>query len=162
MTAWAPSPASRPSRRPKRSSPSVLDLKLIRDQPEAVAERLAARGGAAAGLIKDLLAKDAERRRLVKEPDELKALRNRASEAIGQAKRRGDDASAEQARMREVAHRIKALDAGVKAVDEELERLLLQLPHLPHPSVPIGAAADDNREVRRWGEARTLTFTPRP
>jgi seryl-tRNA synthetase len=140
----------------------VLDLKLIRDQPEAVAERLAARGGAAAGLIKDLLAKDAERRRLIKEADELKALRNRASEAIGQAKRRGEDASAEQARMREVADRIKALDAGVKAVDEELERLLLQLPNLPHPTVPIGATADDNREVRRWGEVRPSAFTPRP
>src|SRR5262249_16161204 len=114
-TRSAPSPGSTPRRRrpPKRRS-RVLDLKLIRDQREAVAERLAPRGADAGQLVRDLLTRDADRRRILREAEELKAQRNRASEAIGQAKRRGEDASAEQARMREVSDRIRTLDAEVK------------------------------------------------
>ena len=140
----------------------MLDLRLIREHPDAVAGRLATRGPGAAVLVKELLAADATRRRLVKEAEDLKALRNRASEAIGQAKRRGEDASAEQARMREVGDRIKALDGEVKAADEEIERLLLQLPNLPHPSAPVGADAEHNPEIRRWGEPRKVSFTAKP
>ena len=139
----------------------MLDLKLIREQPDAVAERLARRGAGATALIKELLTADTTRRRLVKEAEDLKAQRNRASEAIGQAKRRGEDASTEQARMREVGDRIKALDGEVKTVDEEIARLLLQLPNLPHPSVPIGAGSEDNPEIRQWGEPRKFAFTPK-
>src|SRR5881296_1703794 len=139
----------------------MLDLKLIREQPDAVAERLARRGAGATALIKELLTADTTRRRLLKEAEDLKALRNRASEAIGQAKRRGEDASTEQARMREVGDRIKALDGEVKTVDEEIARLLLQLPNLPHPSVPIGARSEDNPEIRQWGEPRKFAFTPK-
>jgi len=140
----------------------MLDLKLIRDQPDAVVQRLSTRGEGAAQLIKDLLAKDAERRRLLREAEELKALRNRASEAIGQAKRRGEDASGEMARMREVSDRIKVLDAETKTLDEDVEGLLLGIPNLPNPSVPVGRSADDNPEVRRWGTPRTFSFDPRP
>ena len=139
----------------------MLDLRLIREQPDAVAERLARRGAGAAALIKELLTADTTRRRLLKEAEDLKALRNRASEAIGQAKRRGEDASTEQARMREVGDRIKALDGEGKALDEEIERLLLQLPNLPHPSVPIGAGSEDNPEIRQWREPRKFAFTPK-
>ncbi len=140
----------------------MLDLRLIREGPDAVTERLTTRGPGAAALIKNLLAADALRRRLVKETEDLKALRNRASEAIGQAKRRGEDASGEQTRMREVGDRIKALDGEVKAADEEIERLLLQLPNLPHASAPVGASAEANPEIRRWGEPRKFSFTPKP
>ena len=137
----------------------MLDLRLIRTEPEAVARGLAARGGAE--LVTQLLTVDATRRRLLKEAEDLKALRNRASEAIGQARRRGEDASAEQARMREVGDRIKALDGEVNAADDEIARLLLQIPNLPHPSVPVGASAEDNAEVRRWGTPREFPFTPK-
>ena len=103
------------SARARRSAvAAVLDLRQIREQPDAVARALAAKGGAE--LVQVIVARDAERRRLLREAEELKALRNRASEAIGQAKR-GEDAAAEQARMREVGERIKALDAELKAVD---------------------------------------------
>jgi seryl-tRNA synthetase len=137
----------------------VLDLRLIREQPDAVERALADRGGAE--LIKPILARDADRRRLVRESEELKALRNRVSEAIGQAKRRGEDASAEQARMREVGERIKTLETELRAVDADLERLLLQLPNLPDPSVPPGQTEDQNVEVRRWGTPRDYPFTPK-
>ena len=89
----------------------MLDIRLIREDPEAVERALATRGGAVS--LRAVLDTDAERRRLVTEAEELKAERNRASEAIGQAKRRGEDAQAAMTRMREVSDRIKALDAGV-------------------------------------------------
>jgi seryl-tRNA synthetase len=138
----------------------VLDLKLIRDQPEAVARALADKGGA--GLIQEIVARDAERRRLIKETEDLKALRNRASEAIGQARRRGEDATAEQARMREVADRIKALDAELARIDDAIEALLVQVPNVPHPSVPPGKSDEENVEVRRWSTPRSFAFTPKP
>jgi seryl-tRNA synthetase len=138
----------------------VLDIKLIRDQPDAVARALAQKGGAE--LIQQILATDADRRRLIKETEDLKALRNRASEAIGQAKRKGEDASAEMAKMREVADRVKALDGELRGIDERVEALIAQVPNLPHPSVPPGTSDADNVEVRRWGKPRAFDFTPKP
>ena len=139
----------------------MLDLRLVRDRPEEVRRRLATRGGAAEHAIADVLRRDEARRAGIRAADELKAERNRVSEAIGQARRRGEDASAEQARMRETGERIKALDAEVKELEAEIESALLAIPNLPHPSVPVGATADDNPEVRRWGTPRTFGFAPR-
>jgi seryl-tRNA synthetase len=138
----------------------VLDLRLIREHPDDVQRALAEKGGA--DLIPAILARDGERRRLVKEADDLKAQRNTASEAIGRAKKRGEDASAEQARMREVGERIKALDAELKTIDADMERLLEQVPNVPHPSVPRGKSDEDNVEVRRWGTPRTFDFSVKP
>jgi seryl-tRNA synthetase len=138
----------------------VLDLRVIREQPEAAERALAQKGGAE--LVHPILGADADRRRLIKETEDLKALRNRASEAIGQAKRRGEDASAEMARMREVADRIKELDAELKIIDERVEALLAQVPNLPHPSVPPGTSDADNVEVRTWGAPRKFGFAPKP
>jgi seryl-tRNA synthetase len=137
----------------------MLDIRLIREDPAAVERALATRGAAIS--LSPVLAADAERRRLLTETEELKAERNRASEAIGQAKRRGEDAQAVTARMREVSDRIKALDLQVKDADARLESLLLEIPNLPHPSVPVGRSADDNVEVRRWGTPRAFEFEPR-
>ena len=138
----------------------MLELRQVRDQPEAVERALAGKGGAEH--VKDIVAHDAARRRLIKEAEELKALRNRASEAIGQARKRGEDAAAERAQMREVGERIKVLDDEVKEVDGRIEALLVQLPNLPHPSVPPGRNEDDNVEVRRWGTPRRFEFKPKP
>jgi len=137
----------------------VLDIKLIREDAAAVERALATRGGPLS--LRSVLDADAERRRLVTEAEELKAERNRASEVIGQAKRRGEDPQAAMARMREVSDRIKTLDALVKEADARLDLLLLELPNLPHPSVPVGASAEDNPEVRRWGTPRQFTFEPK-
>jgi seryl-tRNA synthetase len=138
----------------------VLDLRLIREQPEEVRRALADKGGA--DLIPEILAVDAERRRLVKEADDLKAERNTVSEAIGRAKRRGEDASAEQARMREVGERIRALDAELKRLEAAGAALLEQVPNVPHPSVPRGKSDEENVEVRRWGTPRAFEFPPKP
>ena len=138
----------------------MLDLRLIREQPEMVARALAIKGGAE--LVKQVVALDASRRELIRKADDHKADRNRASEAIGQAKKRGEDASAEMARMRDVGDRIKTLDAELKQIDEQLDALAAQLPNLPHESVPPGRGEDDNVEVRRWGKPATFDFEPLP
>jgi seryl-tRNA synthetase len=139
----------------------VLDLKLIRERPDEVRDRLAARGGNAGALIADLLRRDEARRAAVRAAEDLKAERNRVSEQIGQARRRGEDASAEQARMREVGDRIKQLDAELRTIEADIETALLGLPNLPHVSVPVGPGADENVEVRRWGTPRVFDFEPK-
>jgi seryl-tRNA synthetase len=138
----------------------VLDLRLIREHPEDIQRALADKGGA--GLIPDIIARDAERRRLVREADELKAARNTASEAIGRAKKRGEDAAADQARVRELGERIKALDAELRALEMAIDDLLAQVPNVPHPSVPRGKSDEENVEVRRWGTPRAFDFPPKP
>ena len=138
----------------------MLDLRLIRERPDEVQRALVQKGGAE--LIPEILARDVERRRLLKEVEDLKAQRNVASEAIGRAKKAGQDAGVEQARMREVGDRIKALDTELKTIDEAIEALLVQVPNLPHPSVPPGKNDEENVEVRRWGTPRRFDFTPRP
>jgi seryl-tRNA synthetase len=138
----------------------VLDLRLIREQPEMVERSLAGKGGAE--LVKHVIALDASRRDVIRKSEDLKADRNRASETIGQAKKRGEDASAEMARMREVGDRIKTLDAELKQIDEQLDGLAAQIPNLPHESVPPGRDEDDNVEARRWGTPRAFGFAPKP
>jgi len=138
----------------------VLDLRLIRDQPEVVERGLRLRGEEVS--VRAILEADAERRQLVREAEELKAERNRASEAIGQARRRGEDPAAVMAGVREIGERIKALDQRVKDADLRLHALVLELPNLPDPSVPAGTTEDENVEVRRWGTPRRFEFEPRP
>ncbi|MGH7398014.1 MAG: serine--tRNA ligase [Candidatus Rokuibacteriota bacterium] len=137
----------------------MLDIKLIREDAPTVERALARRGGEVS--LRPVRDADIERRRLVTEAEELKAERNRATEAIGQAKRRGEDPQGAMTRMREVSDRIKALDALVKEADARLDALLLELPNLPHASVPEGRSADDNVEVRRWGTPRRFAFEPK-
>ena len=136
----------------------MLDLRLIREQPEAVARALVDKGGGE--LIDAIVAQDTERRRLIKETDDLKALRNRTSAEIGKAK--GAVTEEQRLEMRRVGDRIKALDAELKSADEAIDALLLQVPNVPHPSVPPGKSDADNVEVRRWGTPRSFDFTPRP
>ncbi len=138
----------------------MLPLKLIREQPEAVARALATRGGGG-DILKELLEADRQRRELLRTAEELKARRNRTSEAIGAAKRRGEDASAEMGEMRAVGDRIRELDAALQRVDGDIEGRLLALPNLPHESVPAGATPDDNAEIRRWGVPRAFGFEPK-
>ena len=138
----------------------MLDVKLIRERPAALEKALADKGGAE--LIRQIATRDEERRRRLRDVEELKALRNRTSEAIGQAKRRGGDVSGEQARMRDVGERIKALTDELKAVDDAIQTLLVQVPNVPHASVPPGRSDADNVEVRRWGAPKEFPFPPRP
>ncbi|PYM16385.1 MAG: serine--tRNA ligase [Candidatus Rokuibacteriota bacterium] len=138
----------------------MFDVRLLRAEPETVERALADKGGAE--LVRRVLAIDERRRARVREADDLKAQRNRASELIAQAKRRGEDAAADIARQREVGDRIKVLDGELRTIDDELEGLVAEIPNLPHPSVPPGTSDADNVEVRSWGTPREFGFVPRP
>ena len=135
----------------------MLDLRLIREQPDAVARALADKGSG--DVVQEILARDAERRRLIKEADDLKAHRNRTSAEL--AKYKGSVPEELRAEMRVVGDRVKALDAELKTVDDAIEALLVEVPNLPHPSVPPGRTDADNVEVRRWGTPREFSFAPK-
>jgi seryl-tRNA synthetase len=141
----------------------MLDAKLIRQDPDAVRERLAARGKRADtdAAVDRVLALDAGRRAAIAEGDELKARRNAVSQEVGERKRRKEDADDLIAEMRTVNDRIRELDARLRDTEGELEDLLLRLPNLTDPAVPAGGE-ESNAVVRAWGEPRAFAFTPRP
>ena len=137
----------------------MLDVKYIREHPDEVARALETRGGAES--VQQLLGLDADRRRRVTAVEALKAERNKVTAEIAQAKRRGESPTEEMARMRKLGDEIKEMDAAISGVERAMEAILLQLPNLPHPSVPVGRA-EDNQEVRRWGAPRQFPFDPKP
>ena len=143
----------------------MLDIKLIREKPDFVRQRLATRGRGDEAHIAEIAALDEQRRKLVVESDNLKAERNKVSKEIGVLKAKGGDPIYEAAlkeRMRVVGERVAALDAEVAGLDERLQQVLLILPNLPHESVAVGKGAADNPEVRRWGEAPKFAFPAKP
>ncbi|MGD0016857.1 MAG: serine--tRNA ligase [Verrucomicrobiia bacterium] len=140
----------------------MLDIKLIRDNPDAVRERLATRGSGDEARVSEIAALDEQRRKLLIESEGLKAERNKVSKEIGLLKSKGQDVSAAMSRMKQVGDRIASLDAEVAALDGKLQNITLMIPNLPHSSVPVGKTAADNREVRRWGEQPKFAFRPKP
>lgn len=138
----------------------VLDIKLLRDNPELVDRGLKRRGLVAP--LDHFLELDARRRSLLTEVERLKHKRNVVSEEIGKLKKEGKEPVELIAEMREVSQRIKALDEEIRTVEEELDKELLTLPNLPHSSVPDGSGPEDNVVVRTWGEKTSFSFTPRP
>jgi seryl-tRNA synthetase len=140
----------------------MLDIKLIREKPDFVRQRLATRGRVDEARIAEIATLDEERRKLLAEGDSLKAERNKGAKEIGAMKSKGLDASAPMATMKQVGERVAALDAEVAGVDAKLQDILLMVPNLPHDSVPVGKDAADNPEVRRWGEVPKFTFQPQP
>jgi seryl-tRNA synthetase len=138
----------------------MLEPRVIREHFPQVEQAIKSRGAQAP--LQDYVQADTRRRELLQEVEERKARRNRASEAIAAAKRRGEDAAGAIAESRALGDEIKVLDARLRETEAELAALALRLPNLPHPSVPVGAGAADNVEVRRWGEPRAFGFAPRP
>jgi seryl-tRNA synthetase len=140
----------------------MLDLRLIRERPDDVERALGTRGGREGERVKQVLAVDARRRALVKEADDAKGEHNRTSKEMGRRYPGGAVPADVREAMRARSDRIKAVDEEIRAVDEEIRGLLLDIPNLPHPSVPVGASEADNPEVRRWGTPREFSFPPKP
>ena len=135
----------------------MLDIRLIREKPDFVRERLATRGGGDERKIDEVLRVDAERRKLETALQQLNAERKRLSKEIG-AKRRTGDATAElEARVRKIGEEIVDLNKKTAAADEQQNDLLLQIANLPHERVPIGKDPSANRVVRSWGEKPQLS-----
>jgi len=135
----------------------MLDLKFVRENPEAVRQALEKRQDSAP--LDDILRLDQERRRLLAEAEGLRARRNEVSKKLSQMKQKPPEVIAE---MRQVGDRIKALETEEGQLATKLNDLLLLMPNIPHPSVPQGRDSSDNITVRTWGSQRKFDFTPRP
>ncbi|NQV38841.1 MAG: serine--tRNA ligase [Candidatus Marinimicrobia bacterium] len=137
----------------------MLSIKQIRQEPELVKSGILAKGEN--NLIDDVLRIDAEYRSQLTKLNELRTERNRASEAIGTAKRQGKDASTAITAMQSVASEIKVLEEEASNNQKILEQTLLRIPNIPHASVPVGKDETHNVIVREWGNSPTYDFTPK-
>jgi len=134
----------------------MLDVQLLRSDLQAVARRLADRGYAFPVAEFEML--EASRKAVQTETQELQARRNQLSKQVGQLKARKEDASHLMAEVNAQADRLKALEQELEAVQGKLNEFLLDVPNVPHASVPAGKSADDNLEVRKVGAPRTFDF----
>ena len=141
----------------------MLDIKLIRERPDWVRQRVATRGAGDEARIDELLKLDEARRKLLGEVEALKAQRNRVSKEIGalMGQKKTQEAEAKKRETREVGERIAQLDKQAAEADAARDQLMLRLPNLPHESVPVGRSAADNPVVRVHGEKPVFVFKPR-
>lgn len=139
----------------------MLDLKLIRNNPDLVRESLINRGEDAAPLD-ELLTLDEKHRKVLAEVEELRSRRNKVSQEIAQCKRKGQDPGDILEQMRDVSDRIKELDGEIRELGDQINALLLRMPNIPHSSIPVGPTEAENVEVRRWGSPRKFDFEPKP
>jgi len=137
----------------------MLDLKLVREQPERVRAALARRG--VGEEVDELLRLDARRRELLPEIEGGRARQNKASEAIAEAKRGGGQAEEAIAEMRQLSGRIKTLESELAEVEQARDELAARLPNLPDPDSPDGMTEDDAVVMREVGERPSLDFEPR-
>jgi seryl-tRNA synthetase len=137
----------------------MLDIRLIREQPDFVKSRIATRGGDDAAKIDEVLRVDATRRKAETALQQLNGDRKRLSKEIGGKRARGEASDELETRVREIGDQISLLDEQTSAADEEQKRLLLQIPNLPHANAPVGKDASENPVVRSWGEKPELSGT---
>jgi seryl-tRNA synthetase len=135
----------------------MLDIRLIREKPDFVKERLAARGGDACSLVDAVLESDALRRSLETRLQQLNGDRKRMSKEIGIQRGKGADTAGLETQVRTLGDEIARLNQETTEAEANQRELLLQLPNLPHPTVPAGAGAEDNPVVRTWGEKPALS-----
>jgi seryl-tRNA synthetase len=137
----------------------MLDVQLLRNDLDGVAARLAARGMALD--VQAFRELEDARKQVQTRTQELQALRNASSKKIGELKRKGEDTAALMAEMGKVGEELKSQETELARVQSRLEQYLLNLPNVPHASVPIGKSPEDNVEVRRAGQPRKFDFKPR-
>jgi seryl-tRNA synthetase len=130
----------------------MLDIRLIREQPDFVRSRLATRGGDDHRKIDEVLAVDTERRKVETALQQCNANRKRLSKEIGGARSRGEDSAALGERARRIGDEITELVRQTAEAEERQRDLLLNIPNLPHPNAPVGMTAAENPVVRSWGE----------
>jgi seryl-tRNA synthetase len=135
----------------------MLDIRLIREQPDAVKERLATRGGDDAARIDQVLEVDAYRRKAETTLQQLNADRKRLSKEIGAKRGKGEDTAEIEEHVRAIGERVTEATRESDAADERQRELLLNIPNLPHAAAPIGKDAADNPVVRSWGEKPQLS-----
>ena len=137
----------------------MISIKDLRKQPELYKKMLALKSDHAD--VDQLLLLDKTFRGLKTEVNHLRAERNSASETIGLAKKAGQGASDAIKQTRELGDRLKEIEARVHQTDEELNKVLYQIPNLPHETVPKGSNEINNVEIKSWGKKPDFMFTPK-
>ncbi len=142
---------------------AMLDIKLFREQPELVRQRLASRGGGDEVRVSEVLGLDDARRKALAEVEKIKADRNRVAKEIGAllGQKKFAEAEARKLETRHLGDRIAELDQAAAEAGAARDQLMLRLPNLPHASVPFGKSSEDNPVVRVVGEKVAHDFKPR-
>ena len=138
----------------------MIDIKYIKECPDEVVARLAAKGKDAKEDVENILRLDGERRALIAETEALKAEQNKTTKLIPQYKKEGKDTAAIFAEMKELGNRAKANDDKLKEVETQLTPFLLGLPNLPDPDLLPGGK-ENNQPLRYFGEPRKFDFEPK-
>lgn len=137
----------------------MLDIKLIRQNPELVREALKKRNSSLT--IDEVLACDERRREILVEVEQLKKSQNDASKLIPRYKKEGKDVNALMEEMKEISVKVKDLDAELKDVEAKIKTLMLNFPNIPNEKVPYGVDDRDNFEMRKFGEPTKFDFEPK-
>jgi len=142
----------------------MIDIKLVRREPEKVKELLKRRDEKYALMIDELLVVDNERRTIISKVEDLKAKRNKYSKEIGKLFKEGkrEEALKLKEEVENFSKEIVLLEKELAEVEKRFEKLILSIPNLPHPSTPIGEDENDNVVVRYWGEKPEFSFEPIP
>ena len=135
----------------------MLDIKRIRANPDELIAAMRSRRKKGAD-VTELLELDISRRTLMQESESLKARKNEVSSAIPRMKKAGEDGAELTREMRDVGARVKELDAAVSELDSRLEGLLMNIPNIPHQSVPDGGGEEDNQPIRTHGRPAEFDF----
>ena len=138
----------------------MIDINLIREQPDVVRDGMVKRGIDPAP-VDEAVELDVKWRLLLKQGEKLKAERNKVSKEIGKMKDEKQRQEKIEA-MRQVADEIKSIDEELRVVEEELNQVMSIIPNVPDEKVPEGFTDDDNIEVKRWGEHPEFDFDPKP
>jgi seryl-tRNA synthetase len=139
----------------------MLDIELLRKNPEFVKERLRLRREDYPRLVDEALRLDEERRSILRELEALRAERNALSKEIGRCKSKGEQTAELEGKVKEIKEKIEGLEAQLSEVEEQLKRVMLSIPNIPHQSVPVGKDETENVEVRSWGVPKDFDFEPK-
>lgn len=136
----------------------MLDIKVIRENPEKVKEAMKTRNKNMDALVDEVLKIDAERRELMTKTDALKQEQNEASKKIPQIKKEGGDISEIMKRMNEIKESVKKNDSVLSELEEKQKKIMYEFPNIPSSTTPIGKDDSENVEIRKWGEPRNFDF----
>jgi len=139
----------------------MLDIRLLREQPDKVKERLAERGEGFSQLVDEVLQLDTQRRTAETERQTLQSDRNRLSKEIGMGRKNKEDTSEKEAEVRRIGDRIDEIGKEADDLDAKQRDILLGIPNLPHEECPVGKSAEENPEIRVWGAKPAFTFEPK-
>jgi seryl-tRNA synthetase len=139
----------------------MLDVELLRKNPEFVKERLRLRREDYPRLVDEALRLDEERRSILRGLEALRAERNALSKEIGKLKSQGEQTAELEGKVKEIKEKIEGLEGQLSKVEEQLKSVMLSIPNIPHYSVPVGKDETENVEVRSWGVPRDFDFKPK-